>query len=194
MSSDLTTEFCRLSDEWESETRCIASPKKIASHPLAKQIALLGEPVIPLILERIKTRPWFWFDMLTKLTRVKTNPVEPSMRGDMQKMTEVWIKWGEDQKALAMEDGDDHGGPFLPDWVCPPGESIRERMEHLFMKPEEVYRPLGLTAERFEKLLIGEEVITSEMAMVLSDLLGSSYGFWMNREKNYRDDKIRLGL
>jgi len=34
---------------------------------------------------------------LTELTKVKENPVIPAMRGNMQKMTEAWIKWGEDR-------------------------------------------------------------------------------------------------
>jgi hypothetical protein len=93
--------FENLADEWESETRHVASSKKIASHPLVREIVKMGRPAVPLILRRMKDRPWFWFHTLKELTRVKVDPVRPSMRGDMQQMTEAWIKWGENRGIIS---------------------------------------------------------------------------------------------
>jgi len=89
--------FQNLADEWESETRHIASSKKIALHPLVREIVGMGPSVIPLILRRMRQHPWFWFHALMELTRATEDPVTASMRGDMQRMTEAWIKWGEDR-------------------------------------------------------------------------------------------------
>jgi hypothetical protein len=93
----LERKFDNLANEWESATRHTASPKKIAAHPLAVQIVDLGDRVVPLILRRIKSRPWFWFHALMELTKARENPVTQAMRGNMQQMTEAWIKWGEDR-------------------------------------------------------------------------------------------------
>jgi hypothetical protein len=54
----------------------------------------MGDKVVPLILRRMKHRPWFWFSALRELAKPEKNPVTPSMRGNMQRMTEAWIKWG----------------------------------------------------------------------------------------------------
>lgn len=46
---------------------------------------------------------------------------------------------------------------------------------------------MHLTASQVERLLIGLEPITPEMAVRLESVLGIDYDFWINREKNYRD-------
>ncbi len=94
---DAKKKFEALANAWETDTRHTASSKQIALHPLAQEIIGMGKPVIPLILIRMKKRPWFWFHALMELTQAKENPVTPAMRGDMQQMTDAWIKWGEDR-------------------------------------------------------------------------------------------------
>ena len=90
-------EFEMLADEWERETRNISPPRRIAEHPIVQKIIAMGDVAIPLILKRMTHRPWFWFHALRQLTPPKSNPVAPEMRGNMQMMTEAWIKWGEDR-------------------------------------------------------------------------------------------------
>lgn len=84
--------FYRLADEWESETRNRSSQNRIANHPKVREIVAMGADVVPLIIARMKTRPWFWFSSLTELTG--DQPITHDMRGNMQKMTEAWITWG----------------------------------------------------------------------------------------------------
>lgn len=92
-------EFHRLADMWETETRNMSSPNAIARHPVVGQIVAMGKTVLPLILDRIRHRPWFWFDALLQLAKkidpAMADPVLPSMYGDMQKMTDAWIRWGQ---------------------------------------------------------------------------------------------------
>ena len=93
----LTERFETLSALWEKQKRNMSSPNTIASHPALQQIILMGMPVVPLILKRMKQHPWFWFAALMEITGESVNPVKPPMRGDMQKMTEAWIAWGTDR-------------------------------------------------------------------------------------------------
>ena len=73
----LEQKFRSLADQWESETRHVASPRKIASHPLVRQLIAMGRPAIPLILRRMKSRPWFWFHALKELSGEKVGPITP---------------------------------------------------------------------------------------------------------------------
>jgi hypothetical protein len=96
-SIEFETQFKILADLWEQETRNISSPKVIASHPQVQDIINLGDDVVPLILRRMAHRPWFWFDALMRITKETVDPITPDMYGDMQQMTEAWLKWGVDR-------------------------------------------------------------------------------------------------
>jgi HTH-type transcriptional regulator/antitoxin HigA len=52
---------------------------------------------------------------------------------------------------------------------------------------------LGFTKNsQMDDLFSGEEPITEHMAFVLSEELGSTPQFWIDREANYRADLTRL--
>jgi hypothetical protein len=89
-------QFDVLADQWERETRNISSLSDLASHPAYQKIIAMGACAVPKILRRIKSRPGFWFEALRQLTRdiEPVDPVRPSMYGDLQKMTNAWLKWG----------------------------------------------------------------------------------------------------
>jgi hypothetical protein len=93
-------EFNLLADQWEDETRNISSPKAIMRHPAVQKIVEMGDGAVPMILRRMADRPWFWFGVLMQITKEPTDPIDPSMRGDMQKMTEAWLKWGRDRGVI----------------------------------------------------------------------------------------------
>lgn len=95
---NLSDQFNLLADKWERETRNISSPNQIEKHPAIKAIEALGQDVVPLILQRMKHQPGFWFGTLATLTHAQ--PIEPSMQGDMQQMTDAWIKWGHENKII----------------------------------------------------------------------------------------------
>jgi hypothetical protein len=93
-SSGLGTEFDLLADLWERETRNISSPIAIVQHPALQKIIGMGDGVLPLILRRMAHHPWFWFSALMQITGETNNPVTPAIRGDMEKMTDAWLRWG----------------------------------------------------------------------------------------------------
>jgi hypothetical protein len=85
-----------LFDSWadtvERETRHVASPFAIATHPAYLNIVNLGKPAIPLILRRMRKSGGHWFWALALITR--ENPVPEKDRGNMAAMRSAWLKWG----------------------------------------------------------------------------------------------------
>lgn len=86
--------FNELADEWTRATRNISSLSRIMDDANAKELEAMGPGIVPLILERIKTNPWFWHRILRNLTGA--NPLTPEMAGKLQEQMEAWIKWGEE--------------------------------------------------------------------------------------------------
>lgn len=87
-------EFEFLADLWEEDTIFVSSISEKISHYAYKRIIEMGRTVIPLILKRMVVSPDFWFEALTKLTG--ENPVTESEHGDIFRMTEKWIQWGQE--------------------------------------------------------------------------------------------------
>lgn len=83
---------------------------------------------------------------------------------------------------------------FLPDWTSPPGHSIQDLLEELELTNQDAAILLGLEKLELEALLIGELRIDEALAERISIHLGSTKGFWLRREENYRSDLVRLGL
>jgi Zn-dependent peptidase ImmA (M78 family)/plasmid maintenance system antidote protein VapI len=75
---------------------------------------------------------------------------------------------------------------FDPDWVSPPGETIRDALAHIQLPRETLGEALGLTEKNLRALLLGELEIDGGIARGLSVTLGGSQGFWLSRETNYR--------
>lgn len=90
--------------------------------------------------------------------------------------------------ALIREDG------FNPDWVSPPGDSIASILEDRNIPQEDLSHLIGRSVEFTERLMVGAEVIDVPLAEELSNLLGATVKFWLNRDARYWIDKQRLGL
>ena len=54
----------------------------------------MGEPAVPLILQRMQAQGGHWFHALRDIT--KANPVQPADRGNVSAMQEAWLNWGEE--------------------------------------------------------------------------------------------------
>lgn len=81
---------------------------------------------------------------------------------------------------------------FNPDWISPPWNTISDAIEEKGV-PEEVYiNMLGLTRTGLENLKRGDMPITSLFASKLSEAIGSTKEFWLNREIKYRYDRNRI--
>ena len=85
--------FLELADQWEDETVLLSRSDLASKHPAHREIVSMGEPAVPLILERMKAQGGHWFDALHEITGA--GPVEPADRGNIPAMQEAWLKWGD---------------------------------------------------------------------------------------------------
>ena len=82
--------FRQMADQWEEETVFLWNADRAAAHP---EIVSMGEPAVPLILERIQSRGGHWFHALRAITNA--NPVQPAEHGNVEAMQVSWLEWGE---------------------------------------------------------------------------------------------------
>ena len=84
--------FRQLADQWEEETVFLSNSDRAAAHPAHQEIVTMGEPAVPLILERMRSRGGHWFHALRAITNA--NPVQPAERGNVEAMKASWLEWG----------------------------------------------------------------------------------------------------
>jgi hypothetical protein len=91
-AESLEQRFARVSAVWRKETWHLSSSTRMAEHPAYREIISLGEPVVPLLLRELATRPDHWFSALKAITGA--NPVDPTDHGRIDKMAAAWLAWG----------------------------------------------------------------------------------------------------
>lgn len=79
---------------------------------------------------------------------------------------------------------------FSPDWLSPPGDTIRDALAYRSLPSDGLGEALGLSASATVHLLTGELEIDAGLAERLAAMLGGTQCFWLKREGLYRD---RLG-
>jgi plasmid maintenance system antidote protein VapI len=81
---------------------------------------------------------------------------------------------------------------FEPDWLSPPGETIRHILRERRLNTSDLVPRLELSAFDFEALISGSLEISPLLAQRLEDVVGMSAQFWERREQQYRADQRRL--
>jgi flagellar biosynthesis GTPase FlhF len=84
--------FERLVAEWKADTKFVGTVLEMATHPAYQQIIGMGQPAVPLILQRLAAKGEHWFWALRAITG--ENPVPKTSRGNIEQMTEAWLSWG----------------------------------------------------------------------------------------------------
>jgi hypothetical protein len=84
----------RLEATWTAEVGHFSSLAVLINHPAFQEIIALGPAVIPLMLRDLEERPRLWVWALPQITGA--NPVPPSDRGQICKMTQAWLQWGKE--------------------------------------------------------------------------------------------------
>lgn len=79
-----------------------------------------------------------------------------------------------------------HKNSFQPSWVSSPGETILDILEERGWSKKEFSKQIGVAPKNVNKLLRGEVKLTAQLATSLSQVLGSTPEFWLNREALYR--------
>ena len=85
--------FEALAERWWEETVFLSNTARINAHPALLEIISMGEPMVPLILERMRDLGGHWFEALQQITGA--SPVPPESRGRIREMTQAWLDWGE---------------------------------------------------------------------------------------------------
>ncbi len=85
--------FNKLAYQWEKETVLHSNSYMKVNHPAYREIISMGEPVVPLILERMRETGGHWFGALRAITGA--NPVKSENRGKIAIMQASWLEWGE---------------------------------------------------------------------------------------------------
>ncbi|WP_110971698.1 ImmA/IrrE family metallo-endopeptidase [Pseudomonas huaxiensis] len=75
---------------------------------------------------------------------------------------------------------------FKPSQLIPPGETISEILEERKITTSDFAQGIGVPYEVANKLLVGDFIISKELAISLSGVLGASPSFWLSREEIYR--------
>jgi len=77
--------------------------------------------------------------------------------------------------------------PFAPDWVSPPGDTILDLLEERDWTQQQLADRLGYSLKHVNQLIKAKVPLTEDAAIRLQNVLGSSVGFWLTREAQYRE-------
>jgi hypothetical protein len=87
--------FQRLAAAWRAETAYVSSTSDLVAHPAFQEIVGMGSVVVPLLLRELESRTGHWHRALRRITGV--DPAAPADRGNMDKTTAAWLRWGKEQ-------------------------------------------------------------------------------------------------
>ncbi len=76
--------------------------------------------------------------------------------------------------------------PFTPDWISPPGDTIADLLEERNWTQAQLADRMGYSTKHISDMIHGKVPITEETALKLETVLGSTVGFWLSREAQYR--------
>lgn len=75
---------------------------------------------------------------------------------------------------------------YHPDRVSAPGVTLLDLIEERGMTQAELAERTGLPLKTINEIIKGKAAITSETAIQLEKVFGTSAEFWTQREANYR--------
>jgi HTH-type transcriptional regulator/antitoxin HigA len=81
---------------------------------------------------------------------------------------------------------------FEPDYVSPPGDTLRDRIAQLFVTQAELAARTGLSTKHVNQIMQGLAPITPDTAVALERVTSISSAFWNRREADYRSSLSRL--
>lgn len=77
---------------------------------------------------------------------------------------------------------------FSPNWLSAPGRTIAEIASARGLSEIDLSERLGLTLEQTRRIIGGNSPITDEIASVLSETVGGTPRFWIDRETRFRSE------
>jgi hypothetical protein len=93
--------FHRLAAEWKEQSHFLSNSARMTMLRPYQRIIGMGPIAVPLILEEIRREPDHWFWALEVIT--EEDPVPPEARGQVRRMAEAWVRWGEERGIIGHE-------------------------------------------------------------------------------------------
>jgi HTH-type transcriptional regulator/antitoxin HigA len=90
-----------------------------------------------------------------------------------------------------MADNEPEGGHFCPDWVVPPGATIKDLLTEQYISERVFARIMHMQPEDVTALLAGDLTLNDQIAGRLGAVFGPSRAFWLNLERRYRAGSCR---
>lgn len=91
----LLVDFLSLASAWERGTSHLSSIAAKRRHPAYEQLKNLGSQIVPLALERMKTKSVFWFLLLEDLV---DDPPKIESKDSMYETKKAWLAWARDRE------------------------------------------------------------------------------------------------
>jgi len=90
--AEVERKFQEYVNAWKAESMFMSSITDMVQLPSYQAIIQLGRRAVPLLLNELQRDHDHWFVALSAITG--EDPVPPEDRGDLDKMTEAWLRWG----------------------------------------------------------------------------------------------------
>ncbi len=74
---------------------------------------------------------------------------------------------------------------FQPDIAIHPGESLAEQLEAVSMSQVDLATRTGLTPKTVSEIVQGKNPVTSETAIKLASVFGTSPEYWNNKQRRF---------
>jgi hypothetical protein len=101
-TESLQRRFVEQAEKWQRETGHLSSPTQRMMHPSYQAILGMGKDnehdIVVLLIRDMQQHGRPWFGALSYIT--KENPIDRADAGEMDKMINSWVKWGESRGIL----------------------------------------------------------------------------------------------
>lgn len=97
-ASDLEQRFEEQASLWEAHLdaeRASSNPFSKIQHPAFEDIVALGEPAVPLIIERYRNGSAFWGAALARITGIEEHG--DGVTGNVKQTRQRWLAWWEEK-------------------------------------------------------------------------------------------------
>lgn len=81
--------------------------------------------------------------------------------------------------------------PYKPIYISPPGDTLLETLEERNLPIADFAERMNEPLKAIQEIIVGEALITPELALKLEQVLNIPATFWNNRERNYRESLAR---
>jgi len=83
---------------------------------------------------------------------------------------------------------------YRPDYLVPPGEVLKEHLEHAGLTQAELAERASLPTRTIDGIIDSELSITTDIANRFERVLNRPGHFWLNLEEQYQADKKRRNI